>query len=961
MIGQIVAQYKIIAKIGEGGMSEVYKARDIKLKREVALKFLTAELRHLPEARELFIREARAASSLDHTNICTIFEISKTKPQLKTSKDSLLYISMAYYRGKTLRKILSESGKTGIIHRKSLGINRVIDIARQIADGLAFAHTNGIIHRDIKPENIMITSDGVVKILDFGLAKMRSVLQNNEFAKRVGTVLYMSPEQILGEEVDQRTDIWSYGIVLYEMLTGEPPFKGEFRQDIFWSILNESVDLEKLKQLNVPDFLVDILQKALQKDVNKRFGSIEEILNYFSNNEALFLPSKKFEVSSLVKNKLFRRSAILIFILLLLTLFYRLYYSSSHLSSELYEGYVLIGEFENQTGEEVFQNTLTEALRISLRQSLNIKLLPSYRINNALKRMKYSANQELTQPVAIEIAQRENVPLVINGKISKLGSKYVLAANIIESQSGETVEILRVECRKIEDVLKGMDKLVGKIRNSLGETLQLINRNSIPLEKETTKSLEALKWYTKGIRLEAQGKYEESIALKEKALSIDSTFVMAISSLSYSYKKVGNYKKAYYYHKKILPLINQVSDREQFQILILYYGPAFEEDYDLAAYYAKQYLILYPQDALAYAFLGHLSMFTGDYKTSIRSSLKAVELDSFLAGACLDNAGYAYALAGNADSALYYFKQSKNLRPNYLAIDGYMAQAFWIKDEPDSAWSYFSYVARHAKGIQKIRTHAQLASLYYFQGKLRQALEECDNGISESKLQKRKEDEAYFHYLKGEISLVAGLGDEYFKEMEQAVNLSDDPFIEYFLAAASFAREGLSEKAELLLHKLDSLQSYSPYFKNNKISFTNYIRGELAMSENRFNDAIEFYKQVKTNSVVNPIYLLAQKKIILSLANLNDRNFRQKYSELLEKKGEIFMASLPSIRKGGLWTARLWSELYYDLGMVYASKKDTLEAIKNLSRALNYWKEADDEFFKAKKANKMLAQLIYVE
>jgi non-specific serine/threonine protein kinase len=263
MISKTISHYKILEKLGGGGMGLVYKAKDTKLKRTVALKFLPSELTRDPETKQRFIQEAQSASLLDHPNICTIHEIDETK-------DGQMFICMACYEGETLNEK---------IKRGSLRLDDVVNIIIQVAEGLAKAHSKGIVHRDIKPANIFITEDRQVKILDFGLAKLAGQKRITRFGTAVGTATYMSPEQARGEEVDQRTDIWSLGVVLYEMITGQLPFKGENWEAVLYSIFNEEPQ-QPLRNIysDVPESLQQIVQKMLKKEIQERYKDMETLI-----------------------------------------------------------------------------------------------------------------------------------------------------------------------------------------------------------------------------------------------------------------------------------------------------------------------------------------------------------------------------------------------------------------------------------------------------------------------------------------------------------------------------------------------------------------------------------------------------------------------------------------------------------------------------------------------------------
>jgi serine/threonine protein kinase len=266
MEGKIVSHYKILEKLGGGGMGEVYKAEDLKLKRTVALKFLPMYFSRDEEAKRRFIQEAQTASSLDHPNICTIYEIDETK-DFPDKALGRLFIAMAYYEGETLKKK---------IRPRLMNQNNVIDIATQVAKGLAKAHQQGIIHRDIKPANVIVTNDGVVKIVDFGLARLASKSEITRPEITMGTLSYISPEQLQGKQIDHRTDIWSFGVILYEMLTGELPFKGEIDQAIIYSILNEAPEPFKF---TFAEQLKRIIQKSLEKNSEDRYQNMEEVIS----------------------------------------------------------------------------------------------------------------------------------------------------------------------------------------------------------------------------------------------------------------------------------------------------------------------------------------------------------------------------------------------------------------------------------------------------------------------------------------------------------------------------------------------------------------------------------------------------------------------------------------------------------------------------------------------------------
>jgi len=463
---------------------------------------------------------------------------------------------------------------------------------------------------------------------------------------------------------------------------------------------------------------------------------------------------------------------------------------------------VIIADFANFTGESVFDNSLSNGLQISLRQSDFVNIFPGYKINQVLRRMELQEDQKLDKNTALAVARRENIPIAISASINQLGSLYILTSNIIEVASGEIIKQQQVSVKKIEEILPGMDELVKMIRKDLGESSRLINRTSRPLAEVTTASLEALELYTQGIEFEKLGKYSEAIEVDEKAVALDSTFAMAISSLSYNYKKVGDHQKAIYYHNKILPLIDKVTVKERNSILTMYYGPNFERDYDKAFYYAKKQIEEHPDDGVALANLAHLAMFAGEYATALEYNQKAIAVDSIYIGTCYNNTAFTYGLMGKPDEALRYFHESKKIRPDYMEIDYYIAQVHWIKGELDSTERILLSLMTRADNSNRIRIHSYLCAFYYYRGMIERAKNHAQLGIELCRLEEKPAEEAYFQYLLSEIYRCRremNLSSSYAKK---AIERSKIPYWEISLLGITFAKAGKQDIAEKLLERL---------------------------------------------------------------------------------------------------------------------------------------------------------------
>jgi len=406
MIGITISHYKILEKLGGGGMGIVYKAEDSKLDRFVALKFLPPELTRDEESKKRFIHEAKAASALEHTNICNIHEIDETD-------DGQLFIVMSCYGGETLKKKIEQG---------PLKIEEAINITIQTAKGLTKAHEKNITHRDIKPANIFITNDGIVKILDFGLAKVIGQTQLTQMGTTVGTVAYRSPEQTMGEKVDHRTDIWSLGIVLYEMITGRVPFKGDYEQAVTYSIINEEPEPLTGLRTGVPMELERIIFKALTKEPKDRYHHIEEMITDLrliqkSLDDKTRPHSKEYkkEKSFLNSPILWSSLAILLIIVVLLWIFFP---SNSIAFSE--RDWILITDFDNRTGEQVFSGTINEALTIALQQSRYVNVFTKSRIYESLKRMEKEPSSQIDESLGKEICLREGIKAMMVRNITCL-------------------------------------------------------------------------------------------------------------------------------------------------------------------------------------------------------------------------------------------------------------------------------------------------------------------------------------------------------------------------------------------------------------------------------------------------------------------------------------------------------------------------------------------------------------
>ncbi len=814
MIGQTISHYKILGELGRGGMGVVYKAEDLSLHRTVALKFLPAHTLADDVARERFKREARAAAALDHPNICSVYEIGE--------HEGRSFIVMAFLEGESL------SDK---VRRGPLDIEEAVGIAARIAEGLDHAHQRGVIHRDIKSANIFITAEGRVKIIDLGLARRIDVSTLTDAGTRLGTVAYMSPEQARGDSIDGRSDIWSLGVVLYEMLAGKLPFAGDAFEAIVYSILHVDPKPVTEARPEVSADLVRVTARAMARDPEARYQNAGEFLaDLLGPDEAVsagMTPTPR-----RVRRRKSKRwiptvaglgLAVAVVVVVVLVFF------PSESVPFRNRDWILITDFDNQTGDPNFDGTIGEALAIDLQQSQYVNVYGGRRLVEALTRMEIRDTDVIGPQLGGEICLREGIAAMLTGNVSKLGESYIINARIVIPSTGDAVMTERATAKDDGEVLAAVDKLSKKIRRNLGESLFSIRRRDKPLAQATTSSLEALRNFTAGNKYLDRGDSDLAVPFYEKAIDVDSTFAIAYAHLAVIRSNKGSIDAASALSDKAMRWRDGTSERER------YYIEA--EHYRLRSAYAeaveRYHLLtdLYPDSFGGHNNLAFLYQYTRQYEDALVSIAEAerVRPDTWYIH---HNRALAYAGLGEYEEASRHFDAAIEANPRVAWSHMSLSWVKMFTGDVEGAMEQLEF--DDDVGIWTFQKSRQKTYHYLYQGRDAKAVEHIHNNLTSGPGASIDWVAAYYHQILGRIHMYRhdpGYGVE---EMQKAV-IAYESWLGRFYLGLAYVAGGMESEALAVIDTLDAVASRNGLFPTRAAYYR--VKGELQLARGNTDEA----------------------------------------------------------------------------------------------------------------------------